>query len=92
MKMSVYFEAVCPKEEVATFTERVAEEYPELSVFALIHQAGKLQTTLIGDIKSTEAQNDIIRMTHHAEGLYYGLKMSSVHVVVNAGKKTYGLD
>lgn len=91
--VSVEIVMICKvdESEIETIFDNFADNYPEFDVGENSYEndGDMVKFTWIGRVRLEDADS-MIRLTHHAEGIYCGTSAEHVHVEVRIGETWYG--
>lgn len=98
VKVKILFTAEGSREDADMVCNNFSENYPEFAEemeeeeFSCNEETGEIKILWSGEFEdlSEEDRNELIRLTHHAEGLYEDTDAEYVHVEVCIDETWYG--
>lgn len=78
--------------DIPAICDNFADNYPEVNVDENSYEndGDMVKFSWIGSVDSAEDAEELMRLTHHAEGIYDGTSAEYVHVEVRIGETWYG--
>ena len=94
VKTTITLQCVVPQNEISHLIDNFSCGYPEFSSYMECEyeclKKDEVNITWSGDLPNNTNVDELIRLTHHAEGIYFDTSAEFVHVEVCINGKWYG--